>query len=191
MVASWEAAVVDEPGATVPPDGAYGRVTNPGRYAALHDAALAEAARLAATYEVVRTDGTCRREDEFLRDAPTIVLAPAGGGAPITITLTSFPGVEIRAGQAYELMVPYCGCDGCDEQPGELIEHLRQTLGDIVSGGLTETRRRRRLRADEQTVRLEHHDRSGWSERTGTIGPTKTGDLPVGTTRWPPWTRRG
>lgn len=183
--------MVDEPGATLPPDEAYGRVTNPGRYRALHDAALAEAARLAATYEVVRTDGICPREGEFLSDAPTIVLAPEGGGAPITITLTSFPGVELRAGHAYELSLPYCGCDACDEPPDELIEHLQETLGDIVSGGLTETRRRRRFRADERSIRLDHHDRSGWSERTGTIGATKAGDdLPLGTTRWPPWKRR-
>lgn len=111
-------------------------------------------------------------------------------GAPITITLTSFPGVEVRAGHAYELMVPYCGCDACDEQPDELIEHLQQTLSDIVSGGLSETRRRHRFRADERTIRLDHHDRSGWSERTGTIDPARNGELPVGTTHWPPWTRR-
>lgn len=179
---------MDEPKADLPPD-EYERVTNPQRFLVLHEAALAEIGRLVASYDVDRTDEVDPRSAMYLRDAPNVVLSPAGGGAPITITLTSFPGVAIHAGHAYDFQVPACGCDACDEQPDDLIERLEEVLFDVVAGGLTETRRRR-FGADECTVRLERADRSGFSESQGSVDPATDGDLPIGITRWPAWKPR-
>ena len=180
---------MDEPEAELPPDDAYERVTNPERFLVLHDAALAEIGRLVASYDVVRTDGVDPRSAMYLRDAPAVVLTPAGGGAPITITLSSFPGVAIHAGHAYDFRLPSCGCDACDEQPDDLIERLQEVLVDVAAGGLTETRQRR-FGADASTVRLERADRSGFSESEGAVDPTTDGDLPIGITRWPAWKLR-
>jgi hypothetical protein len=175
------------------PEDGFGRVTNPERFGALHHAALAEVNRLDVTYDVAQTD----RVDPVGLSAKSwlpgraVTLTPAGGGAPVTIALTSFPGVAIHAGCAYDTVFPVCGCDGCDEQPGDLIENLREVLADVVAGGLIETRRHRLLRSDEHTIRLESADGGGYSQTgSGDVDSKEDRGLPVGVTRWPAWKRR-
>lgn len=126
----------------MPPDEAYGRVTNPERYAVLHDAARAEIDRLCATYDVERIDGLDLDPStrQGWEGSPSTRLVPAGGGAPLTISLTAFPGVRLRAGHAYRDGFPNCGCDACDEQPDDLIERLTEQIDDIVAGRFAETR---------------------------------------------------
>lgn len=184
---------MDEIEAEMPPEEAFGRVTNPERYGALHDAALAEIARLFVTYDIDQTDGVDPVSQLAKSWSPvrSVTLTPAGGGTPITIALTSFPGLAIHAGHAYDTVFPVCGGDACDERPGDLIERLREVLADIVAGGLIETRRHRLLRSDQITIRLESANGGGYSQTgPGDIDSSDGGDLPVGVTRWPAWKRR-
>lgn len=184
---------MDEPAPEEPAEEAYNRVTNPGRFAALHDVALAEIDRLVATYEVERTDGVAlpAHERDVRAGDRVIGLVPAGGGAPLTVVLTPFPGVKVAAGHSYQAAFPRCGCDACDEQPAPLMQEVLDTVGDLVAGRLVETRRRRLLRSDLRTVRLIQADGSYVEAGPGTYDGARDGELPIGTTRWPAWTRRG
>lgn len=184
---------MDEAEEEMPPDGAYGRATNPERYLVLHGAALAEIDRVVATYEVDRTDGVdlVPHTAEGWPGSQAVRLTPSGGGAPITVTFTSLPGVVVHAGHGFDTAFPRCGCDACDEPPDELVELLNEVFADVASGGLVETRRRHRFGPDRCTIRLESADRTGSTQRGGAFDPTKHGAIPIGTTRWPPWRRRG
>lgn len=184
---------MDETEEEMPSDEAYGRATNPERYLVLHGAALAEIDRLVTTFDVARIDGV-DPGPHTARGWPgshAVRLTPASGGAPITVTFTSLPGVVVHAGHGFDRAFPRCGCDACDEPPAELVELLSEVFADVASGGLVETRRRRRFGPDRCTIRLESADRAGSPQREGAFDPTEHGAVPVGTTRWPPWRRRG
>ena len=141
------------------------------------------AAQLTANYDVERTDGV-------EQGSTTIALNPTGGGAPITFTLTDFPGVIVTYGHAGEAIYPWCGCDACDEDPDELSEEMDDLVADIVAGGLVEERKRRVLRSDLYQSRLEH--RGGGSRRCSRDVEDDLADrMPEGQTDWPPWPRRG
>ena len=58
--------------------------------------------------------------------------------APVAVIFTDFPGIRLRLGRWYEESLPNCGCDACDEQPGELVADLRTQVSALVEGGLWE-----------------------------------------------------
>lgn len=71
-----------------------------------------------------------------------------------------------------------------DEEAVRLVDLVR----DIVAGGFTETRVRRRWRADTYHSWLEARaggGRSGWGGTVSEEHARRT--VPVGTTRWPVW----
>ncbi len=178
---------MDRWGPAGPPEEAYSRVTDDGRYLALHPAADLLVSRLVARYRVEAepAEVTGRWRGGVQRATR---LVPDGDGTPITVVWTGF-GVVVRAGHTYDLVLPHCGCDACDEDPDGLIADLEETVTAIVAGGLTETRRRRFGRRDEGGVELRFADGS-WSSS----GSIEAGDdrarIPEGTTTWPAWSHR-
>ena len=170
-----------------PPPEAYSRVTNPERFAVLHEVAEREIDALAARPRVEireELDG----EDRVVR------IVPPSGCAPITVTFTPFPGVVVRAGNWLERSFPSCGCDACDEDPDENSADLRELIDAVVAGRFIEELRVPRLRVAR--VRDAHFSNwiSGERSRWGTSAPVRGATLrelrargEPGRYGWPPW----
>lgn len=126
------------PGGAQPESAAYGKVTNPGRYAAVHAAAMALIDRLVTTYAVSRSEpGTGHLARVRARRA--VRLDPVDGDAgSLTCIFTDFPGVILSLGGGFELAFPSCGCDACDEDPDRVVADLIATVELFVRGGLSE-----------------------------------------------------
>lgn len=170
-----------------PPEEAYSRVTDPGRYLSLHPVADRLVSRLISRYQVeaeaAEVTGPWRAIQRVTR------LVPDGDGTPVTIVWTSV-GVAVRAGHAYERGFPVCGCDACDEDPDRLATDLEETLEALATGGLSERRRPHRIGADEATVALRGPGSSGSSSGRLTEPRDRRHAIPVDTTAWSPWPRR-
>ncbi|RJK96405.1 DUF6226 family protein [Vallicoccus soli] len=110
-----------------PPDEAYERVTDPERFGVLHGVARALVADLERRF-AVRTEQV----------AGGVRLVPDGGGTPLEVELTPFPGVRLRYGRSGGGAFPLCGCDACDEDPQEVAEQLREAVEDVVGGRYAE-----------------------------------------------------
>ncbi len=125
-----------------PPDEAYGRVTDSGRFEPLHSAAIEMIARLEADFEVERVEAyglddelegplTCAR--------PSVKLSPVDpAAAPITVTFSDYPGLHIRFGRWSTQLFPVCGCDACDESAEDEIERLTMMVDSVTTGGFRE-----------------------------------------------------
>lgn len=126
-----------------PPEEAYGRVTNPERFAPLHDAALEMTARLETGFDVERTEGYGLDEDlESKRGLarPSVKLTPTDPeAAPITLVFTDFPGLFVRFGRWVEEPLPDCGCDACDETAESATESLAEKVDWVTGNGFRET----------------------------------------------------
>jgi hypothetical protein len=174
-----------------PPDDPQERITNPQRFQLLHEAAWAQIECLVADYVVERRDGE-EDLDHLAAGAwprsPATTLVPVGGGAPLTLTLTSFPGVDLHFGYHGHRSYPACGCDACDEDPLEEAGRLAADMADVVAGGFVETRHRRILDVDIYESLLTRRDGSG-RVRNQRPMPDLGPEVPVGTTDWPPWRR--
>lgn len=174
---------------SLPSDEAYGRVTDPERYQALHDTAFAVLTEFETSYDVERTDGVLDAHATGMRPGPLAVrIVPLGAGAPLTVTFTSLPGVILEAGWAWRSSYPSCGCDACAQDPDELAADLASDLRAIAEGGLTEGRRRNRwfFGLDRFTQSLAHAsgERSSW----GSVDPSDPNDrIPRGVTDWSAW----
>ncbi len=124
-----------------PPEEAYSRVTNPERFAPLHDAARALLDRLEAEFDVRRAVVT-EPDDEYSKggsDLPTVMLAPNDdASAPLLVTFTEFPGVIVRFGFRGFRAFPTCGCDACDESAEEEAQQLREEVDRMVSARYSE-----------------------------------------------------
>nr|AEE65501.1 conserved hypothetical protein [uncultured bacterium BAC AB649/1850] len=120
----------------------YSRVTDPGRYAVLHDEADRLLDELTERYTVERRESRERLGPtaEAVRMVRLIPRTPAA--APLAIAFTAFPGVVLRLGRWYEETFPGCGCDACDEAPADLVTELHTQAGALVEGGLWERIRR-------------------------------------------------
>ena len=101
-----------------PPEEAYSRVTDAGRFAPLHDAAIEMIARLDAGFGVERVEGwglDDELEEKLTCARPTVKLSPVDpDAAPITVTFSDFPGLHVRFGRWSTELFPVCGCDACD-----------------------------------------------------------------------------
>lgn len=159
-------------------------MTDPGRYAVLHEAAGTLLDELAERYTVER-----RESNEPLRTVRLIPHMPAA--APIAVTFTEFPGIKVRFGRWYEEALPNCGCDACDEHPEELVADLRTHVSAVVEGGLWE-RVRRSVTGSWSETRLIGPDFS-----TGGRTPLDPRDARAArregfaaAVQWAPWPRR-
>jgi hypothetical protein len=162
----------------------YSRVTNPGRYAVLHEAADVLLDQLTERYMVER-----RESREPLRIVRLIPHAPAA--APLAVVFTDFPSVKLRFGRWYEESLPNCGCDACDERPEELVADLRTQVSALVEGGLWE-RVRRGVTGSWSEARL-----IGPEFSTGRNTPLDAREARAArregfaaAVQWAPWTRR-
>ena len=122
-------------------DSPYGRVTDPERYAVLHDAARSLIDDLAERFDVAVTELEPEAGHVPRPALSTTRVTPAGAGAPVVITLTGFPGLWVTFGARHEEGFPHCGCDACDEDPQDVLEDLLLKVGAVTLGGFQETRR--------------------------------------------------
>ena len=125
-----------------PPEEAYSRVTEPERFAPLHDWALDTAARLEREYEVTRVEGAGLDHDleRSQISRPTVKLTPLHeSGPPVTIVFTDFPGLAVRMGRWFTDWFPSCGCDACDEMPDGVFEEFMELVRCVVSSGFRES----------------------------------------------------
>ncbi|GGG69633.1 hypothetical protein GCM10011374_37620 [Kocuria dechangensis] len=124
------------------PEEAYSVVTHPERFTGLHTVAAALIDHLAATYDV-----TVEEDPSVAQD---LTRTPAGmvratrltprhpQAAPLTIVLTDEPGVIVHAGALYDLPLPDCDCDACDQTVEGPAEELEQLVLAVAGGGLRE-----------------------------------------------------
>ena len=125
-----------------PPEEAYSRVTEPERFAPLHDWALESVAQLERDYQVNRVEGTVfdPELERFSLSRPTIKLTPVpDSGAPIIIAFTDFPSLVVRMGRWFTDYFPSCGCDACDEMPEGAFEEFTELVRCVVSSGFQES----------------------------------------------------
>jgi uncharacterized protein DUF6226 len=131
-----------------PPNEAYSRVTNPERYAPLHDIASALLDRLESEFDVESATGyglDAELENQELARPSRRLRPRAPGAASIVIAFTAFPGVAARFGAWHTEGFPDCGCDACDESVGEAVQRLEQIVLAVTTGGFRESLRRSRI----------------------------------------------
>ncbi len=125
-----------------PPPEAYSRVTNPERFAPLHDIAADLLHRLELDFDVGRDeryglDSELERRYQLAR--PSVSLVPRDiDAAPIIITFSTFPGLYTRFGRWYTAAFPICGCDACNETAETEIERLKSFIDDVTAGRFRE-----------------------------------------------------
>ncbi|CRK51949.1 conserved hypothetical protein [Rhodococcus sp. RD6.2] len=174
-----------------PPQEAYGRVTNPQRFAPLIPAAEELVADLELRFEVTvtREPAVPRRASSTVRTIESIRLIPPDPDqAPLTITTTSFPGLYLDVGAWQHIALPACGCDTCDEQVEDAVEDLVKYCTALAGGKLSE-----RINVAQRT--LEHTwDGDDWG-RSGSqsLSPQREAELrarpviPPQSGHWRPW----
>ena len=180
-----------------PPEEAYGRVTNPERFAPLHDAALEMIGRLEADFNVQRVEGYGLDEElESKRGLarPSVRLSPADPeAAPITVVFTDFPGLFVRFGRWKEELFPVCGCDACDETAESGIESLIEKVDWVTAHGFREAVQAPRgpfgrgsLEVEWGTPYLGRH----WSRINRDLARRMSGGRRRLELDWKPWPRR-
>jgi hypothetical protein len=125
-----------------PPHDAYGRVTDAARYQVVVQAAVQLIDELTASYQVELRRGGPELDPELcegLQVERVVRLEPSSDdAAPLTVVITTFPGVAIRAGRWRTELYPTCGCDACDEPPDELAADLARQMRAVATGRLLE-----------------------------------------------------
>jgi hypothetical protein len=154
-------------------DRPYSRVTNPERYAPLVHAANRAIADLTDRFDItVEQVAPTEIPNDLVVRATR--LYPAGGGADITVTETTFPGIVLAFGTRGEDQFPRCGCDACDEDVDRLVEELLAHLEAIAAGGLSESPRGFEVRFPDG----------------GVSASEKPQARPLPARDYPPWRRR-
>ncbi len=124
-----------------PPAEAYSGVTNPGRFAPLHEFAESLLDRLESEFDVDRREGIELDPELKAHDLarPSIELTPrTPDGARLLVSFTTFPGLVVRAGQWHSEPIPSCGCDACDESAESAIERLSWLVENVTRGRFRE-----------------------------------------------------
>jgi len=120
-------------------DSAYGRVTNPERFAALHDVVHELVAdlrqRFCVLVEPVAPEGDEQSRSKVLA---AFRVSPRNDGASLTFYLTDFPGLYVCFGAKHTETFPQCGCDACDEQMEDVADTLREKVLAVVVGRFSE-----------------------------------------------------
>jgi hypothetical protein len=179
-----------------PPQAAYGRVTNPKRFAPLHRVATELLDRLERDFNAHRTQ-RYGLDPDLERDCTlagaTVRLAPSHEWmAPIVVAFSTFPGLRVRFGRWCIRAFPQCGCDACDETTEGEAEHLTWMTRNVIAGRFREVIRFR----SDGTIWNEWES---WSEGTRTQQTFKLDSdaarrlLAEGggsSFSWAPWPRR-
>lgn len=168
-----------------PPDDAYSVVSNPERYAPLHAVALALEAWLTENFVAAPSQATAPVEPLQKPDwaLSQLTLTPADPGqASLTITLTSFPGVHVKAGVHFATAFPSCGCDACDEDVQGQIEELEEVVFAVVRGQFAEV-----VSGTSVGYSIEG---PAWSRSGTTPNAHPDPSLPLPPSAWGSWTAR-
>ena len=124
-----------------PPVEAYSRITNPERFAPVHDFAETLLNELVFGYDVDRDE---REEPERHRNETSslrrvVRLVPRSPvAAPLEVAFTAFPGLEVRFGRWSTERFPACGCDACGEDADSAVEDFSRLVVSVVGGEFTE-----------------------------------------------------
>jgi hypothetical protein len=163
----------------LPPESAYSVTAHPERFAPIVDVASELVSSLARSYQVTRVEGGAEAFENSDGIVAASRLSPEGGGAPITVAQTAFPGVRVKVGRTAEFSFPSCGCDACDEDVEQQIERLEQLLDAVVAGRFLEAEAE--LGAGEPVPVLYEYS-GDW----GTVGGGRQLDV-AGPSRWAAW----
>jgi hypothetical protein len=129
-------------GAEGPPLEAYSRVTNPERFASLHDVAAELLDRLEREFDTERSEGygfDPELEEGSTLARPSVTLVPRDvGAAPIVVAFTTFPGLRVRFGRWWMAAFPTCGCDACDETAESERERFKSLIDNLIAGRFRE-----------------------------------------------------
>jgi hypothetical protein len=163
-----------------PDPDAYGRVTNPERYAPLHQFAQSALDDLVARFDAAAepSEGPLRL-DRLVRVCPR-----DGGGGCLAFELTSFPGVRLHVGRWHTYHFPRCGCDACDEQLADVENEMTALMDAFVGGRFTEYLDGGRL---GQSWSSSTGSSNGWSELPAS-DPRRS--QPAEYIDWPAWPMR-
>lgn len=175
-----------------PPEDAYGRVTDPGRFSRLHAIAGELLDELSERFDVIRETAL---EPDLHSDAPAPVvrLVPRDPAAAwLTVVFTGFPGIVVRLGRNDDTAhLPVCGCDACDESVEECAARLREYAVAVTSGAF-----------GERLVRNGGWWHEQWFAPDGRAAAARTlvedeeriaalrAELPGGERTWRPWPQR-
>lgn len=175
-----------------PPEDAYGRVTDPGRFSRLHAIAGELLDELTERFDVAR-ETALEPDPHSDAPAPVVRLRPRDpAAAPLTIVFTGFPGLVVRLGRTDDTAhLPVCGCDACDESVEDCAEELRRFAVAVTSGAY-----------GERLVRDGGWWHEQWFDPRGRAMPGRTlieseeriaelrAALPSGERTWRPWPQR-
>jgi Family of unknown function (DUF6226) len=167
----------------------YSSVTDPGRFAVLHEAADRLLDELTEQFTVERRESKEPWGAELVR---TVRLIPRTlAAAPLALSYTDFPSVVLRLGRWYTERLPNCGCDACGEEPDHLITELRAQASALVEGGLWE-RVRRGVSGSWSEVRLIGPDVDVGRETLLDAREARAARREgfAAAVQWAPWTRR-
>lgn len=177
-----------------PPDDAYGRVTNPQRFAPLIPATNQLISDLERQFEVTVTRGPAAPwKSSTVQVIETVQITPVRPDqAPLAITFTSFPGLSLHAGAWKDIALPACGCDACDEDAEGELRDLAKYSEALTSGEFCE-----RITGRIQPVLTHSWKGKAWSSSgTVTLSRSRAAKLraqtvqPPDSGQWRPWTRR-
>ena len=154
---------------TAPLPEEYSRVTNPERFAPLHDLALALASRLRERFEV-RTREAFELMPGHMRPfeharSPLTLTPATSDAAPIAIAFTNFPSLRVRCGRWLVTSFPACGCDACRETAASEGARLEELVGDVIVGRF----------AEELTIPLFRSAHVRWRLGDASVGHTREG----------------
>ena len=174
-----------------PPEEAYGRVTNPERFAPLIPAAEELISDLARRFDVTISRGPAApSKSKTVAMLETVRITPVRRDqAPLTITFTSFPGLYLDVGAWQHIALPACGCDACDEDAEDALREMAEYKEALTAGQLSE-----RITGKLRPV-LEHSwDGNGWGRSGKTpLSGERAAELrarpvqPPADGRWRPW----
>jgi hypothetical protein len=182
-----------------PPSEAYSRVTNPERFAPLHEIATALLKRLELDFDVERAEGfglDPQLEHKIGVARPTIILTPRianAAGAPVSVSFSTFPGLHVRFGHWYTCAFPACGCDACDETLDEEVERFAWLTQNVTEGRFREEISIQDSGQASKRAKLWSAD--GRSEENGSfLGPDEAQQLLTASRQstydWISWPRR-
>ncbi|EFV13432.1 DUF6226 family protein [Segniliparus rugosus] len=116
-----------------PPDGTYSQAGNLERFAPLHLVADELIDYLLREYQVEAVETVSASGER------TVELVPTNpDGARLTLRYADFPGVEIGAGLRKRVMLPWCGCDACDEPFEDCADALETWALGTAAGKFVE-----------------------------------------------------
>jgi hypothetical protein len=192
---SWSASPEAYEGVTTPAPDEYGRVTNPERFASLHQFAAELLESLGREFDVERSERhglDSELESDATMTRPTVRLRPADrAAAPIVVAFSGFPGLRVRFGLWCMMAFPDCGCDACNETAEGEAARLKSFIDDVIEGRFREAIQ---LSAPDSWVEWEFWSARGRSHSKSQLDREKARQFLADSGRssydWKPWLRR-